>query len=564
MATRRTRGDGGSGVLDTSPLTITERLPSAALGASALFAAYADGDPRALAFFAHDPWDTPARARAARAAAAHPRDRDALADALLDQNAAWWGDEEATVRTRIERLRAPESVAVVTGQQLGLFGSPLYTIYKALTAARLAAQLEAETGRPVVPVFWLADEDHDFAEVRTATVFHGPDVVRIPYDDGRDAGANRVPVGRIVLSEAVAAALDRLEAALPPSPWKAETVAALRAEWQPGVTWRDAFARTLRRLTAGAGLVFVSADDARLKRLAAPLFRKEIESWAETHAALDAVSERLVADGFHAQIAPRPVQLFLMEQDERLPLDPEAGGFRLRGTASVLPKADLLARLDAAPEAVSPGVVLRPVMQDLLFPTAAYVGGPGEVAYFAQLRPVYEAFGVPMPVLYPRASLTLVPQKVRRILDRYGLALPDLRGDLSALHRRLALERADADLAAPFAEAAAHVEAVRDALMPVATSVDASLHQAVEAARARMRKALDRLETKTVRVEKRNQRVILERLERAAAALMPGGAPQERLLAPAALLATEGDALLAQVFAAMDLDTRAHHLAVLP
>src|SRR5690606_27641820 len=135
------------------------------------------------------------------------------------------------------------------------------------------------------------------------------------------------------------------------------------------------------------------------------------------------------------------------------PLDPEAGGFRLRGTASVLPKADLLARLDAAPEAVSPGVVLRPVMQDLLFPTAAYVGGPGEVAYFAQLRPVYEAFGVPMPVLYPRASLTLVPQKVRRILDRYGLALPDLRGDLSALHRRLALERADADLAAPFAEA---------------------------------------------------------------------------------------------------------------
>ena len=565
--------DGGlkmedGGAIPSAILHPPSSIPYRALGASALFAAYAEGDPRALAYFAHDPWQAAARAEAARRAAAAPRDRDALADALLDQNAAWWEDEESAVRDGIARLRDPESVAVVTGQQLGLFGGPLYTVYKALTATLLARQIEAETGRPAVPVFWLAGEDHDFAEVHATTLLDRYTPVRAVYDDGLSPEANRGPVGRLRLGPAVEAALDAAAAALPPTPSAAAVAAQLRADWAPGTRWRDAFARTLRRQTAGAGLVFVSADDARLKRLAAPLFRQEVEGWADTHAALVAISDRLRADGFHAQIAPRPVNLFLFHEGQRLPLDPEGGGFVLRGAGVRLSKADLLVLVEAEPERLSPGVVLRPLVQDRLFPTAAYVGGPGETAYFAQLRPVYEAFGVPMPVAYPRASLTLLPDKVTSILDRYGLGLADLAGapgegqeqTLAALHRRLALDHAAPELDGRFAAAAADLDALLDDLIPLATGVDASLDRAVEAARAKVRRALGALEQKTVRAAKRNEGVILDRLQRAAAVLFPGGAPQERVVSALSFLAAEGPDLPRRLLDALDLDTRLHHV----
>jgi bacillithiol biosynthesis cysteine-adding enzyme BshC len=557
---------GPSILLPPASILQAARIPYRRLGASALFAAYAGEDARALAYYAHDPWDAAARAEAARRAAAAPADRDVLADVLLEQNAAWWGEEEAGVRAGVERLRDAACVAVVTGQQLGLFGGPLYTVYKALTAVRLARQLEAETGRPVVPVFWLADEDHDFAEVRATTLLGRVAPVRVAYDDGLAPDANRGPVGRLALGTAIAAALDAVAAALPPTPFAAALAGALRADWRPGARWRDAFARTLRRLTAGAGLVFVSGDDARLKRLAVPLFHEEVEGWAATHEALLAVSARLQADGFHAQVAPRPVNLFLFHGGQRLPLDPAEGGFALRGADVRFTSADLRTLLEVEPERFSPGVALRPVMQDRLFPTAAYVGGPGEVAYFAQLGPVYARFGVPMPVVYPRASLTLLPEKTARVLGRYGLTVADLAGahgasqeqTLAALHRRLALEHAGVDLDAPFAAASAALDALLDGLRPLATGVDASLDRAVEAARAKARRALRALEQKTARAAKRKHAVIYERLGRAAVVLFPGGAPQERVLSPLAFLAAEGPDLPRRLLDVLDLDTRAH------
>ena len=494
------------------------------LGASALFAAYVDGDERAMRYVTHNPWRVDSRVEAARIAAAHPRDRTTLVDVLLEQNEGWWGAEENSVRANIERLRDPESVAVVTGQQLGLFGGPMYTVYKALTAVRLAEQLAEETGRPVVPVFWLAGEDHDFAEIHAATLPNGADPVRIAYDDGRAPSENRGPVGRIVLGEQISETVEKLFAIHPQTPdW-------VRQVWTPGALWRDAFAHTLRRLTEGTGLVFVSGDDARLKRRATPLFRREIEAWQDSFDRLTEVSGRLAKDGFHVQVKPGEVNLFLFEGEKRLPIDPESDGFVLRGTTTQFTKEELLSLLDKHPERFSPNVVLRPLMQDMLFPTAACVAGPGEMAYFAQLKPVYEAFGVPMPIIYPRASLTLVTEKQQRLLDKYEIDIPDLAGDLSELHRRLALQRSDTNLDGQFDETAQRVRGLIDDLKPTATAIDSSLDSAVEAAHTRMEKALKRLEKKTIRAEKRNQHVILERLERLAGELMPGGKPQERVL----------------------------------
>ena len=559
------------------PQPAVQALPHAAVGASALFRAYAAGDDAALAFYRWNPWSPRDRAEAARTAAEGARHRDAVADVLAEQNAAWGASPD--VLGGVETLRDSASVAIVTGQQLGLFAGPLYTVYKARTAVRLAERLGWETGRPAVPVFWLADEDHDFAEVRRAAFADGPDVRFAVYDPesgpgqaGRPAHENAVPVGRIVLAEdAVMRALDELEAALPAGPYRAEALALARAAYVPGRTMRDAFAHLLRALVPD--VVLMSADDARLKALAAPLVRRELTTWPETLLALKGQSAALEAAGFHAQVAPSPVNLFWLEDaappgeggaqtagaGRRLALDPsEAGdGFEVRGAGRALSAADLLA---VPPERFSPNVVLRPLVQDTLLPTAAYVAGPGEAAYFAQLGPVYERFGVPMPVVEPRLSLTVVEPSVAKTLDRYDLALGDLSSDLAGLWRRLALAESDTDLDAAFADARARLGAVMDDLEAVAARVGGELEGAAGAARAATENAVDRLETKTVRVEKRSHQTVRERLERAQAALWPGGALQERALGPLGVVARHGVGALSDLVGAVPLDASSHYV----
>ena len=532
-------------------------LPLAALGASALTRATASGDPAALATYAHPPGDAAARAEAARRAAARAVHRDADADVLAEQNRAWGAGADALAL--IERLREPEAVAVVTGQQLGLFAGPLYTPYKALSAVRLAERLHAETGRPVVPVFWLADEDHDFEEVQTAVFSDGPDVRHVVYHDGHPAGAPRGPVGRIVLDEvALADTFRQLEAALPAGPYRDAALAAARDAYRPGRTMRDAFARLL--VTLAPGLVLMSADDVRLKRLVLPLMDRELAEWEATHAVLTERSDALVAAGFHAQVAPTPVQLFWIDEaGARRPLDPADGGLALRG-APPEPVDVWRARAQAEPDRLSPNVVLRPLVQDTLLPTAAYVAGPGEAAYYAQLTPVYERFGVPMPVIEPRLSLTLVDPGVAKILDRYGLDVPDVRTGLDALWRRFAQEASDADLPDAFEEAHRHAEALLADLETLATDLDTSLSGAAGATRAAIDKALRRFETKTVRVQKRQHQDVRDRLDRAHAALWPDGALQERAICPLQVVARQGPGALESAIGAIPLDARVHYV----
>ena len=533
-------------------------LSHAALGASALFEAYAAERPDALAFYGR-PWSDLGGAADAASRASSPARRAAVADVLAEQNLAWGAGAETLAL--VDRLRDERSVAVVTGQQLGLFAGPLYTVYKALSAVRAAAHVEAVTGRPAVPVFWLADEDHDFAEVRGAVFTDGPRVRFATYDDGRPLDGPRPPVGRIVLDEAaLAETFAALERALPDGPHREQALALARDAYRPGRTIRDAFAVLLRALAPG--LVLMSADDARLKRLAAPVLEREAGEWRETARVLADQSARLVAAGFHAQIEPSPLGLFWIDDAGiRRPVDPlDAGGVTLRGTAVRWTEAEFHTRVARTPERVSPNVVLRPLVQDTLLPTAVYVAGPGEAAYYAQLAPVYARFGVPMPAVVPRLSLTLVEPGVRKTLDRYGLSVPDVGGDVQALWKRLALSASDLDLDGTFSRARTDAERLADEMERVAGHVDESLDGAAGAFRQAVRHALGRLETKTVRVEKRRHTDILARVERARAALWPAGALQERALSPLQIVARHGIGALPAVVGAVPLDSTVHHI----
>ena len=533
---------------------------------NALARAHLAGSPALDPFFAH-PWrQEGALARAAEAAAAHPRDRAALADALDAQNADWTPTAHAaSVAASIDKLRNPEGVAVLTGQQLGLFGGPLYTAYKALGAVQLARKVEAETGRPCVPVFWLAGEDHDFAEVATAHVLHGDDLQTVAYRDGRPHEDSRGAVGRLTVD--AGAALDALDAALRPTEFTADVTGALRERWAKGASWRDAFARTLRWMLgeAGSDLVLVTPDDAALKQLLVPLFQQEVSAPGATASAVQQAGEALEAAGFHAQIVPRPVNLFHLSDGARRALDWDeaAEQITVRGTDQAWTPTDLTHAIAENPTPFSPAVALRPVAQDTLFPTAAYVAGPGEAAYWAQLRGVYTRFGVPMPVVAPRPSLTLVERKVEKVLATHGLTAMDLAGNLEALHKRLALEASAADVDAAFKQAAALVDEAIDAAKPAAEAADTSLGKTAEATRAGLQKELAKLKDRVVRAEKRNQEVLRGHLDKAQAGLFPGGKPQERTLGPAYVLNKYGPDLFAHLYDALPDDPAQHRIVVL-
>ncbi|MEZ4700610.1 MAG: bacillithiol biosynthesis cysteine-adding enzyme BshC [Rhodothermales bacterium] len=535
-------------------------IPYAALSSSPLFADYCTRYGRVAGFYNGD-FRNPDDLRAAlRRTLAVDRDRDALVDALTAQQARW-GVDEAT-RQSLETLRSPRAGAVITGQQLGLFVSPLYTIYKTLTTIQLARHLSDTSGHPVVPVFWLAGEDHDFEEIASLTLLNGSDLSDVTYPEPPlAAGAvNAGPVGRLPVAPAIDDLIARVGDALPRTDVTPDLLALLRDAYRPGVPMEDAFARVLRHLLPGTGLIIASIDDPAMKRLAAPLFEREARDCAGSNARLAAASEALIAAGYHAQVTTQPTNLFVMDPEGRLPVDAEGGRFRLRGTTHEWSEAELIRTIRETPERFSPNVVLRPILQDLLFPTVAYVAGPGETAYFAQYRGVYDWAEVPMPIIYPRVSVSLLEPAVRKHLDQYPFALPDYARGAEKLLKETAASRMPASYEAAYARAMEAFDAHLDALKKEAGEIDATLERSAESSRVRIHRTMSRLHDRMVRGQKRNMDIDRQRIERIAAHLFPHGKPQERALSPLHLLNEYGLDFFVRLMDRLPLDTWEHHV----
>jgi len=513
----------------TSPIqTAVRRVPFANLDAFPdLFVDYCTQFEAVSDFYPGDWRDPDVRRDTARAAARRPADRDVLADVLLDQNERWGLD--AATRSHIEALRDPESIAVVTGQQVGLLTGPLYTLYKTITTLQLAEEWAEQTGRTVVPVFWVEGEDHDFEEIATAHVLRRNEIVSLDYAPGTED--NPGAVGRLALTDEIGDVIEDLDDALPPSDFKPSVMERVRDAYQPGTQIEDAFTRLLRSLFEDDGLVFINPDDARLKALSRPLFRREIEDPATPAARIDAASRALRDRGYHAQVTARPTNLFWLGDDGRWPLDlGDDGTFQLRHTDRTFARTDLLDCLNAAPERFSPNVVLRPLMQDYLLPTAAYVAGPGEVSYFAQYGDVYDWAGLDMPLVHPRASASLVEGKVQKVLDKYDLSVPDFRDGLEPLFQNVVVDAMEVDVDAVFSAVVPQLHRAINELKPEVEAVDRTLGASAEAARAAIVDEMENLKQKVVRAEKRQQDEVRAQLQKAHVNLRPNGTLQERVV----------------------------------
>jgi len=506
--------------------------------------------------------DTASRVAAADRAAGHTRDRDTLADVLLKQHEAWGID--AATQANIEALRDPDTVAVVTGQQTTVLGGPLYSPLKILTTLHQAEALANDTGRSVVPVFWLEGEDHDWDEMAGTHVLHRNALVPLRYEGyAPPAEGNLGAVGRLPVEAQFEDVIDAVNEALPPSDFKPDVMALVRDAYTTGTPLEVAFARFIRGLFPDSGLVLLNPDDARLKALVAPLYKKELMDPHTTSHLVNEAGAALEDTGYHAQVHARGTNLFLLEEDVRLPIDATDEGFVLRGTDRTFTTTDLLSVLQKHPERFSPNVVLRPLTQDQLLPTAVYVAGPGEISYFAQYQEVYAWANIPMPLLHPRASATLVESKVAKVLEQFDLSVADLDTDLDRLFQQVVVEQMEVNVDAVFGDAQPPIHQSLNTLKEHITSVDRTLGKSAEATRTAIVQELTSLKDRVVRAEKRKQDQLYAQLKKAHVNLFPSGRPQERVVSVLYFLNKYSPALLEQLRHALAPDADAHQVVYL-
>jgi bacillithiol synthase len=515
---------------------------------------YAFNFDRVAAFYAGDPQAPHAWQEAYRRVQQRARARVELAACLGAQQAAREAPQSA--RDNVSRLADARTAAIVTGQQAGVFGGPLYTLLKAISAIQLARRTEAALGAPVVPIFWVDAEDHDWAEVAGSTVLdrelrpHTITLRAVP-------GAGELPVAALGLPDGVTDAIASLCAAMPGTDFTGWIREMLQQAYVPRRGLADAFARLLEALLGPHGLIVCDAFDPRLKPLAAAVFRREIQTAGRTAALAQAAGEELAALGHAPQVTPQPGSLALLSIDgARRPIRTDDGGFLLgerRTTAGALAE-------DAAahPERFSPNVLLRPIVQDTLFPTVCYVAGPSELAYLGQLRHVYEHFEVPMPLVHPRATATLVDSATLRFLAKYEIALEQLQPQDEAALNRLLAAQLPAAVETAFDRAN---EAVRRALGEIAEAVprvDPTLSGASQTTLGKLEHEIRTLRGKVVQAAKKRDETLRRQFRRAQLQIFPSGQPQERLLACAYFLNLYGPALVDRLLDELPLEA-GHH-----
>jgi bacillithiol synthase len=500
-------------------------------------------------------------ARAAKVSA-QPFSRDAVADVLVDQNRKAGASEPAIAN--IERLRQKDSVVVITGQQAGFFTGPLYTVYKALTAIKLAAQLR-ERGVNAVPMFWVAAEDHDFEEVNhTRLVNREGQLITITYTACSPKEGK--PVGQVTLCDEVNGNIDELIAALPGSEFTPRLIDDLRESYQAGAGFADAFGKLMLKMMGHFGIALINPLDDRLKQVAGEIYTRAISRVPEFATQLVRESAALEAAGYHAQVytAPEAVPLFMLDDGRRKAIvRRDDGRFYLKGSEKSFNADELLDTVQRCPSCFSPNVTLRPIVQDFLLPTIAYIGGPAEIAYFAQLRPNYKLLDRVEPVVLPRASFTLIEKRHAKTMNKYGIEFADLFEGQEEVMKKVVERSLDQNTGMIFDESEKvlheQLEKLRESLM----AVDPTLAEALKSGREKIFYQLNNLRTRFIHNRSKRDETMQQQIERLFAVLYPSKNLQEREINVSYFLARYGYELIDRLYQEVEIGFRDHKLIYL-
>ena len=505
-------------------------------------------------FFAGNPADPSAWRAAIARAQQHPRQRDAIAAVLEAQQRRRGAPQEA--RDAAAQLRDPKSVAIVTGQQAALFGGPMFTLLKAITAIQLAAHVREQFGVPAIPIFWIEGEDHDWDEVKRCGVLDGEQCLR-HIEIGDPPGAHHSAVARVHLDDSASAAIAALEATLPRTEFSASLIDSIRQAYQPGTGMADAFGRWLETTLGSKGLVLYDASDPAAKPLAADLFGRELETAGTTARIATAAGDSLQARGYHAQAIPHDdtVALFYLNNG-RDAIKRTNDGFAVGD--HIEPAQRLIEQARQHPELFSPNVLLRPLVQDTVFPTACYIAGPNELGYLGQLKGVYEAFGLPMPLIQQRATATVVDANTMKFLSRHEFPFEALRAqDESALNELLE-SQLPASVEASLQDAARALEDHIGRLAQEVAQVDSTLEGAARSTLTRMQDDLKKLQGKVIQAAKRKDDTLRRQYHHARGLAFPGGHPQEREIGFVSFLNKYGPSLVDRLSEEIPLEMGSH------
>jgi len=530
-------------------LPTVERYPTTAVpGLSRLFLDYCAGASAARPFYSLLPPDENWQQRPAL-----PAHGPELVTLLTEQNPS------PAAASALAALRQGAGV-IVTGQQVGFFGGPLYTPLKAATAIARARQATA-AGKPHVAIFWLATEDHDFAEIDHVVFPAKRELRKLKYPT---APVSTVPVGGVVLDASITPLLDEAWELLGAS----EAMDSLAEAYQPGRTFAQAFGDFYRKAFAAQGLLVLDAGSCAFHKMGAPVLRAGIEQADELHAALVGRNRELAAAGYHAQVAVTKDSSLLFLIDERTgarqalkrtpPNAAEPNGLWQAGKQSYSTE-DLLGILEAEPERISPSALLRPVFQDFLLSTSATVGGPAEIAYFAQSAVLFERILGRLTPSLPRFSATLVEPAIADLLRQHELPLERIFSESSSsLAKVLAARSMPVEGKRLLAKAGTALDAELTPLLDWMRTVDAGLGRSAETSASKMRYQMNRLRNLAANFQLQKEASLGRHAEAISQALYPHGELQERLHGAAFYLARYGFELNEELVAQAALSGTGH------
>ncbi|HZK84029.1 MAG TPA: bacillithiol biosynthesis cysteine-adding enzyme BshC [Desulfosporosinus sp.] len=460
--------------------------------------------------------------------------RENLADGLKKYHKKLGASTET--QRMIEELRQKETLVVITGQQAGILTGPLYTLYKAMTTILLAKEQRAKLGRPVVPVFWIASEDHDWLEIRETYILNSKgklSACRLSGDAGGESVGNQL-----------APSWEKIEAqllgALPDSEFRSSVLKECKQFIEQAENLTQWFALTLQWLVKKWGLIFFDPLLPEFKRLAAPMYEQILKLQAEVRAALTQRTEAWVELGFETQIqlTDGDVNLFLSVPERKL-IQYVDQSFYLKGQEEPWQLEVLQELLAQDPGRFSPNVVTRPVVQEYLFPTLAYVPGPGELNYWAQLGKVFDTFGFIMPILYPRLSVVVLTASWQKALKKENLTLDDVYGGLEKHRERRVRERDDQHIDERLQGLRLQVDRAYSELESF-KEIHPNVQNLLIRNEAKINLQLDYLKKKVWQAQRKRCRVELLRLQELEDGLTPNHSRQERVLNPLSFVARCG------------------------
>lgn len=477
------------------------------------------------------------------------KDREfSLTSILKDQYSFLPKASEKTLYN-IHNLSEERTLAIVTGQQLGLFGGPLYTLYKIITAIKLSRQLkERYEEYNFVPVFWLEGDDHDFNEIRWIKVLNNENEIKeinyleeIPEDEAKKS------VGNLMLTSDIKTFIDNIKKSLRETEFTSGLLSKLSEFYCEGKTLKQSFRELLFWLFDEYGLVILDPHDEKIKSLLTPIFSKEIIGFREHTQKLVLCSAKL-EEFYHAQVKIKPVNLFYSTDDGRYAIEPVDDEFRLRRKRIHFTTEELLSKINSEPERFSPNVLLRPICQDYLLPTAFYVAGPSEIAYFAQVMPLYDFFNIEAPIIYPRASITIIEKSIQSNLDKFNLELKNIFIKSDTLKDKIIASLSENNLNDIFDEVNKQIDLAFEELKVKLFSVDKTISDSSDRYREKVALSLNELKSKALQAQKKKHEISLKQIDKISESLFPAENLQERELNFIYFANKYGDAFLKKIF----------------